>query len=69
MLAIVLVMIGATGASSGLMLWGTAGTIIGGHDTMHAIGIWSMIIGVILTAIGTVLYRKNEAALEAAARR
>lgn len=69
MLGRLLLVIGTVGASTGFMLWGIAGTIIGGQDAMHTIGVWSMIIGVIASVIGAVLYRSNERALEASLRR
>ncbi len=69
MLGKLLLVIGTVGASTGFMLWGIAGTIIGGQDAMHTIGVWSMIIGVIASVIGTVMYRANEQEIEASLRR
>lgn len=64
MLAMLLVTIGSVGATSGFMLYGIAGTIVGGHDTMSQVGIVSMIVGSIMTVVGGVMYRSNEKRLE-----
>jgi hypothetical protein len=69
MLAIILVMIGSVGASSGLMLWGTAMTMNDGHDLMYGLGVWSMIIGAVLTVVGGVMYRSHEKKIEASLHR
>ena len=66
MLGMILIVIGSVGASSGFMLWGIAGTMADGHDTMSQIGIGAMVVGLIAMVVGIVLYRGHEKRLEAA---
>jgi amino acid transporter len=69
MAGILLVTIGAVGASTGIMLWGIGIGVENNHDTMTTIGGASTIIGLILLVIGSVIYRNNEKRLEAALRK
>lgn len=64
MLGMILIVIGSVGAATGFMLWGIAGTFADTHDAMSQAGIASMVIGVVATAVGVVLYRTHEKRLE-----
>ena len=66
MLAELLVAFGSVAAAVGFTMIGTSMAIIGDHDLMTNVS-WVLIIGgVILTVLGALWYRSNEAKLEEA---
>jgi hypothetical protein len=69
MAGILLVVIGSVGASTGFMLWGIGIGVEDNHDAMTNIGGISTIAGLVLLAIGMVLYRNSEKQLEASLRK
>ena len=60
MLAMILVAIGSTAAATGFMFLGISLAIIGDHDLMTDSGIGLMVVGAILTVVGSFWYRANE---------
>ena len=66
MLAELLVAIGSVGAATGFTLIGTSMAIVGDHDLMTNVSWVLMIGGVIMTVLGALWYRSNEAKLEEA---
>ena len=66
MLAELLVAFGSVAASVGFILIGTSLAIVGDHDLMTNVSWVLMIGGVIMTVLGALWYRSNEANLEEA---
>ena len=64
MLAIILVAIGSVGAATGLTLYGTEDSIVGGDDLMRTVSIILMIGGTIMTILGGLWFRSNERRLD-----
>lgn len=51
--------LGAVTASSGVVIYGIAVSYLEPNDFQSDVGIWLMIVGIIATAAGLVLYRQH----------